>query len=91
MTKQKPLIRIVLGTYLFFGVSVAFVSMGSTAVYYGFGPGAIWNIGFFAWIVGGVLGMWFSFLRVVTWPYGLYVLINNPDGFFPWLFYLWYQ
>ena len=77
--------------YLTAGGITGSISLGSTAIFYGFGPGAVWNIGFFAWIIGGVAGVFFSILRVATWPYGLYVLITNPDGFFPWLFFHWYQ
>lgn len=91
MTRIKSLIATAGIAYLYIGVVVGSISMISTAIFYGFGPGAFWNIGFISWLGGGVLGMWFSFLRVAIWPYGLYVLFNNPDGFFPWLFYLWYQ
>lgn len=76
--------------YLLIGGVTASLSMCSNVIYYGFGPGAIWNIGFVA-ILGGAIGTFMAFIRVITWPYGIYVLISNPDGFFPWLFYLWYQ
>ncbi len=77
--------------YLGIGVMTASLSMCSNVVFYAFGPGAIWNVGFVAAGLGIFIGTFMSFLRVVIWPYGIYVLINDPDGFFPWLFYLWYQ
>lgn len=91
MPQNKSLIEIATTAYLLIGAVVGSISIGSTAIFYSFGPGAVWNIGFFAWIIGGVMGLFGSFLRAVIWPYGLYVLINNPDGFFPWLFFHWYQ
>jgi hypothetical protein len=90
MTEQKSLIESVATVYLLIGAGVASISMCSTAVYYGFGPGAIWNLGFVAAGIGLIIGGFFSLLRVVSWPYGVYVLISDPDGFFPWLFYIWY-
>lgn len=77
--------------YLVIGTVTASLSMCSNVIYYGFGPGAIWNIGFVTSIVSAVIGAFMAFIRVITWPYGIYVLISNPDGFFPWLFYLWHQ
>ena len=76
--------------YLTAGMITSAISAVSTSIFYAFGPGAIWHIGFVAWMIGGVSGLFFSVLRVATWPYGIYVLITNPDGFFPWLFYHWY-
>ena len=84
------LIQIIGSAYLIIGGIVMSLSMGSMAIYFGFGPGAFWNIGFLPWIFGGVSGIFFAFLRFVTWPYGLYLLIDNPDNFIPWLFYHWY-
>ena len=75
--------------YLGVGGIVSFISLGSSVFFYGFGPGAIWEIGFVASIIGMLVAWFFAFLRLVTWPYGLYILVTNPDGFFPWLFYLW--
>ena len=95
MTEEKSstgnLFGLIAGIYFGIGGIVASISLGSTAIFYTFGPGAIWNIGFIAWWVGGFLGVVGSFFRLVTWPYGIYVLVQDPAGFFPWLFYLWYQ
>ena len=73
------------------GAVVASISMISNVVFYTIGPGAIWNIGFVESVLGVIIGMFGAFLRMLTWPYGLYVLFTDPGGFFPWLFYLWYQ
>jgi hypothetical protein len=90
MADQKSSIEMVGATYLALGGITASLSMLSTSIYFALGPGAFWNIGFVPWILGWVFGIFGSILRMVTWPYGLYVLINNPDAFFPWLFYHWY-
>ena len=91
MPQNKSLIELVAMAYLLPGVVVGSISMCSTVIFYSFGPGAVWNVGFIAWIYGGVVGLFSSLLRVATWPYGFYILINNPDGFLPWLFFHWYQ
>jgi hypothetical protein len=78
-------------TYGAVGATMTSVSILSCGAYYSWGPGAFWNIGFFPWLFGGVIGLFSAMLRMLTWPYGLYILITNPDGFFPWLFYLWYS
>ena len=75
-----------LGIGLFFGC----ISFTSNILFYSFGPGAIWNIGIFAGSVGFVIGAFSSALRVILWPYGIYLVINDQAGFFEWLFYQWY-
>jgi len=78
-------------TYGIIGAGVASVSMMSTLTYYGFGPGAFWNLDFGTSLIGVLIGIGNSFLRVITWPYGIYVLTQDPSSFFPWLFYHWYS
>jgi hypothetical protein len=90
MTEQKSEMGCFATVYFGIGAGFATITMFSVAVYYGIGPGAIWNLGFVATVIGLLVGLSQSLIRVVSWPYGVYVLINNPDGFFPWLFYLWY-
>jgi hypothetical protein len=86
-SKHNPLLAI----YVAVGGCVATVSFLSNFLFYFMGPGAIWNKGFLETSVGLILGVFFSLLRVVTWPYGAYVLFNNPDGFLPWLLFPWYN
>ncbi len=78
-------------TYFFTGVVVASVSLCSTLIYYCFGPGAFWNLDFGTSLLGILTGGFYAFLRVITWPWGIYVLIENPSDFFPWMFYHWYS
>ncbi|MBL6934280.1 MAG: hypothetical protein ISR48_02600 [Alphaproteobacteria bacterium] len=91
MTEQKSLIGNIATAYFLIGAGIASISMCSAAVYYGFGPGAFWNLGFGTSIIGFALGVFFAFLRGAVWPYGIYVMIQDPSEFLPWLFYLWYQ
>ncbi len=88
---MKSFITKVLTVYFIIGSVVAGVSGTSAAIYYGFGPGAFWEVGLIASTVGLVIGELSALFRILAWPFGLYVLISNPSGFFPWLFYLWYH
>jgi hypothetical protein len=88
---MKSFITKVLRVYFGVGSVVASISAASAVVYCGFGPGAFWEIGFIASMLGFVVGVFMAMTRVVLWPFGLYVLVTNPSGFFPWLFYLWYH
>lgn len=75
----------------YFGIGglVAALSVGSAAVFYSFGPGAIWSIGFLSWITGAILSFLFAMLRFITWPFGVYSTFATDQSFWAWLFYLW--
>lgn len=77
--------------YGYIGAIFGSISMCSAAVFYAFGPGAIWNLGVVECFLGLFVATGLAFFRVAIWPYGVYVLITNPDAFLRWLFYLWYQ
>ena len=77
--------------YLMVGTPVAGISLLSNIIFYTIGPGAMWHLGFIESSMGLFIGLFSSFLRVVTWPYGAYVLFNNSDGFLPWLLFPWYN
>ena len=76
--------------YLSIGFIFGLISFISNIVYYSWGPGAIWNIGFIAGSVGFAIGALFSILRVILWPFGIYLVVTGQAGFFEWLFYQWY-
>ena len=90
MNKKNPVLERIWKIYIGIGSFPAVISTFSCLIYYGFGPGAVWNIGFTASAFGLFFSLLYSMLRVVTWPFGVFVLIVNPGLFFPWLFYLWY-
>jgi hypothetical protein len=87
----KKFFIMVLSVYGLIGSFTMVISGLSLSAYYSFGPGAIWEIGFFASSIGLFVAVFFSVLRILTWPFGLYILFTNPSGFLSWLFYLWYQ
>ena len=87
---MNRLLQIALISYIVVGGITSMVSLGSVAIFYILGPGAIWEIGFLSSTFGFAAGLFFAALRAITWPMGLYILISNPAGFSPWLFYLWY-
>jgi len=56
MGKDNSIIQAIWMTYGFIGVLVASISLCSMFAYYGFGPGAFWNIGFFPCMISAFFG-----------------------------------
>jgi len=76
--------------YLSIGGIFSFLTAGSTVIFYTIGPGALWNIGFFACLLGFSIGIVTAMLRFIIWPYVFYVTLGTDQSLQHWLFYLWY-
>ena len=84
------LLQAIVAIYLGIGAVLFFVSFISAMIFYSFGPGAFWNIGFISSFVSFWVALWFGFTRVFLWPLGVYAMVTTDLGFFQWLFYIWY-
>ena len=91
MTKDKSPASNFFMIYFVIGVVISSITFASSWAFYTFGPRAIWNIGYFDAFAGLISSLFMSVPRIVLWPYGLYILVTDPSGFLPWLFYVWYS
>lgn len=83
--------RRLIDIYLIIGSLVACISFFSAVAYYGFGPGAIWEIGILPSLLGAGSAVFYALLRIAVWPYGIYQVATGEATFFGWLFYLWHM
>ena len=83
----------ILKIYFLIGYAVAGISALSVFAYYFVGPGAFWNgsVGIVESIVGLLIGLFTSALRIVLWPLGLVQMVTGKYSISEYLFYTWFS
>lgn len=79
-----------LQAYIIIGGIFASATVTSGMLFYGFGPGAFWNIGFMYSILGTAAAIFFSLARIFVWPLGILQIASTELTFWKWINYVWY-